>query len=72
MGSEYLPQSDPCTESDNPDYAIPDHIEFDDEHIYGSTRNSNNYNVNRVNLYIWRISVTDGLLSQDSSDFFAI
>ena len=52
------------------DYARPDHMEIDDQFIYGTTRNSVLDSAG-TNVFIWRVNVTDGLLNDGADDFIA-
>ena len=71
LGPEYSPSSEPCTEDDNPDYAMPDNLIIEDDYIFGSTVNSNSLTASS-NLYVWRVKVTVGLLSETPGDLIAL
>ena len=50
---------------------MPDHLILGDQFIYGSTVNSNLDNI-VDNIFIWRVNVVNGLLSEDSDALVAV
>ena len=50
---------------------MPNHLLIGDQFIYGSTVNSNKANA-ADNIYIWRVNVIDGELSETEGDLVAI
>ena len=71
LGPQYSPSSEICTEGNNPDYAMPDNLLIEDDYIFGSTMNSNRLTA-RLNNYVWRAKVTDGILSETPGDLIAL